>query len=124
MITTEVFLNRVEMTVLGQLTLADYKSFEELSNYRIRFSGPINLLLDMRQMTNLTIDAAIEEIRYVKEHPHDFGRVAVLSDSQWVTWGALLSQFFVEADITIFDDEASARNWLEQAPLGEGEQAQ
>ena len=48
---------------------------------------------------------------------NDFGRIAVLTDSQWVTWSAWLSQVVVSADLRVFQDEEDARTWL--AGVGE-----
>jgi hypothetical protein len=39
----------------------------------------------------------------------------VITDSQWVAWSAWLEQLFVNADLTVFDDEAAARNWLAES---------
>jgi hypothetical protein len=32
-----------------------------------------------------------------------------------VAWSAWLEQLFVNADLTVFDDEAEARTWLAEA---------
>ncbi|PIV71679.1 MAG: STAS/SEC14 domain-containing protein, partial [Rhodocyclales bacterium CG17_big_fil_post_rev_8_21_14_2_50_68_7] len=42
------------------------------------------------------------------------GRIAVLTESQWVGWSAWLAQIFVDAELRVFDDEAQARAWLAQ----------
>jgi len=38
-----------------------------------------------------------------------------VTDSQWVTWSAWISQTFVSADVEVFDDVAEARGWLDGA---------
>lgn len=113
MIVTDHKDKLVTVAVYGEFTLADYKEFEELVNYKVRFEGPVNLLFDLRQMADFTLDMAWEEIKFSRAHSHDFGRIAVLTDSQWVTWSAWLSQAFVDADLEVFDDEREARGWLE-----------
>lgn len=115
MITIDLLPNRIEMRAYGALTLADLKSFEEESDYRIRFNNPIDVLLDLRNMTQCTLDAALEELRYVRAHPTDFRRVAVLSTAQLVSLGAWITQFFSDADFASFADEHEARRWLEEA---------
>lgn len=104
--------HRVEFAVLGEFTLADFKEFEELVLYKIKFSGPVNLFVDLREMLGFTIDVAWKEIRFSRAHTHDFIRIAVLTSSQWATWSAWLSQIFVEADVRVFEEEAAARDWL------------
>lgn len=112
MITIDHSPNLVGVNVFGEFTLADYKEFEETVNYKIRFEGPVNLLFDLRQMVGFTVDVALEEIKFSRQHAHDFGRIAVLTDDQWLTWSAWLSQMFVDAEVLVFDDEQEARSWL------------
>lgn len=112
MITTDHKSQLVTVAVFGEFTLADYKEFEELVNYKIKFEGPVNLLFDLREMAGFTLDMAWEEIKFVRAHRNDFGRVAVLTESQWATWSAWLSQMFVEADVEVFADEEDARRWV------------
>lgn len=115
MIVTDHKDRLVTVAVYGEFTLADYKEFEELVNYKVRFEGPVNLLFDLRQMADFTLDMAWEEIRFSRTHSHDFGRIAVLTDSQWVAWSAWLSQVFVDAEMQVFADEQEARDWLQAA---------
>lgn len=112
MISTDHKDKLVSVTVFGEFTLADYKEFEELANYHIQFSGRVNVLLDLRQMAGFTVNVAWEEIKFSREHARDFGRIAVLTEDQWLTWSAWVSQFFVDAEVKVFDDEAEARSWL------------
>ena len=112
MITTEHGNGLVSVSVFGEFELANYKEFEELVNYKLKFEGPQNLLMDLREMTGFTIDVAWEEIRFSREHKHDFGRIAIITDDQWVTWSAWISQLFVDADVQVFADEDEARQWL------------
>ena len=112
MITTRHQDHLVEFAVFGEFTLTDFKEFEELVLFEIKFSGPVDLLVDLRDMADFTLDVAWEEIRFSQQHAGDFRRIAVITDSQWVAWSAWLSQLFVKADVTVFDNEADARNWL------------
>lgn len=114
MITTQHHDEIVEIAVFGEFTLADFKEFEELVLFKIKFSGPVNLLVDLRDMADFTVDVAWEEIRFSQQHGGDFRRIAVLTDSQWVAWSAWLSQLFVKADLTVFTDEGEARDWLNE----------
>ena len=113
MLTTDLLPDRIEMRAYGTLTLADFKAFENDSDYRTQFNKPIDVLLDLRSMLTCSIDAALEELRYARSHPADFRRVAVLTSDQIVSWSAWLAQFFLDADIQTFSDEAEARLWLE-----------
>lgn len=112
MIVTDHKDNLVTVSVYGEFALADYREFEELVNYKVRFEGAVSLLFDLRQMADFTLDVAWEEIKFSRAHSHDFRRIAVLTDSQWVAWSAWLSQIFVDADLRVFADEQEARAWL------------
>ncbi|HAF56582.1 MAG TPA: STAS/SEC14 domain-containing protein [Thauera sp.] len=112
MISTENTEKMVAVTVFGEFTLADYKEFEDVVNYHIRFEGQVDLLFDLRQMAGFTLDVAWEEIKFSRQHAGDFRRIAVLTDDQWLTWSAWVSQLFVTAEVRVFDDEDEARAWL------------
>ncbi len=112
MITTDQNDNRVNLTVFGEFTLADYKEFEEIVNYKVQFEGPVNLFFDLREMSGFTVDMALEEIRFARAHAQDFARIAILTDDQWVTWSAWLSQMFVDATVRVFEDADDAEAWL------------
>ena len=115
MITTQHQDHLVEFAAFGEFTLADFKEFEDLVLHEIKFSGPVNLLVDLRDMASFTLDVAWEEIRFSRQHAGDFKRIAIITESQWVAWSAWLEQLFVNADLTVFDDEAEARSWLAES---------
>lgn len=112
MITTDHQGNLISVTVFGEFTLADFKEFEDVALSNIRSEGPVNLFFDLRQMADFTVDVAWEEIKFSRQHLHDFSRIAVLTGSQWIAWSAWLSQAFVDADLRVFGDESDARVWL------------
>ena len=112
MIVTDHQPGRVSVTVYSEFSLADYKEFEDLVNYKVRFEGPVDLFFDLRQMADFTLDVAWEELKFSRTHAHNFNRIAVVTDSQWMTWAAWLSQIFVEADMQIFTEADDALAWL------------
>ena len=115
MIVTQHQPQRVNVTVYGEFTLADYKEFETMVGDTVRVDGAIDLLFDLRQMADFTLDVAWEDIVFARAHANDFRRIAVLTHSQWVAWSAWLSQIFVEAQMRVFDDESAACAWLDEA---------
>ncbi|MFC5300471.1 STAS/SEC14 domain-containing protein [Azospira restricta] len=112
MIVTDHQPHRVSVAVYGEFTLADYKEFEELVNFKVKFEGPVDLLFDLREMADFTLDVAWEELKFSRTHANDFNRIAVVTDSQWLTWAAWLSQIFVNAEMQIFSDADEAAGWL------------
>ncbi|MBL0038764.1 MAG: STAS/SEC14 domain-containing protein [Candidatus Nitrotoga sp.] len=116
MITIEQTPTLLNVAVLGEFTLADFKQFEEHALYMLKSPGMANLLFDLRDMINYTVDVAWEEIKFFnREHMHDFSRIAVITDDQWITWQAWLSRMFVDADIRVFTDYEEAKIWAAAA---------
>lgn len=115
MIVTDHKPNRIDVTVYGEFTLKDYREFEDLVNYKVKFEGPVDLYFDLRQMADFTLDVAWEELRFSRTHPNDFMRIAVVTDSQWLTWSAWLSRIFVNAEMRIFAEADEANDWLASA---------
>ncbi len=103
----------LNVAVLGEFTIADFRQFEEEALYKLRSPGPVNLLFDLRDMIGYTLDVAWEEIKFFRrEHQHDFTKIAVVTDDQWRTWAAWLSRIFVDADIQVFSDYEEAQAWV------------
>lgn len=114
MITIEQTPNLVNVAVMGEFTLADFKAFEEQSLYKLQSPGTVNLLFDLRGMIGYTVDVAWEEIKFFsREHNHDFSKIAVVTDDQWLTWQAWLSRLFVDAEICAFTDYDAAKAWVQ-----------
>ncbi|MBI2311974.1 MAG: STAS/SEC14 domain-containing protein [Betaproteobacteria bacterium] len=121
MITFEQSERLVNVAVLGEFTLADYREFEDQVNHKISFEGRVNLLFDLRDMLDYTLDVAWEEIKFSRQHSRDFGRIAVVTSDQWMAWSAWLTNLFVEAEVRVFDDYDEARGWVAEE---EGEETE
>ena len=112
MIAIDIKNNVVSVSVLGEFTLADFKQFEEHMLYGIKFQGSVNLLIDLRDMIGYSVDVVWEELKFSKAHEREFGKIAVVSSDQWVTWSAWLQRFFIAADIEVFSDFDAAQAWV------------
>ena len=74
----------------------------------------LNFQFDLRAMVSYTVDVAREEIKFFsREHNHEFTKIAVVTDDQWLTWQAWLSRIFIDADIRVFTDYEEARGWVQ-----------
>ncbi|MFY9326976.1 MAG: STAS/SEC14 domain-containing protein [Georgfuchsia sp.] len=103
----------VTVAVFGEFTLGDFKEFETLMSGA---SVPLNLLFDLRNMADFTVDVAWEEIKFARAHGHDFGKIAVLCSSQWVTWSAWLTRAIGDVELEVFESLAEAEAWLTESP--------
>jgi hypothetical protein len=98
--------------IFARLELADFRRIEDEIQRQLDAVGQIDLLVDLRGMSGYTLDVALEDIRFVREHARDIGRIAILSENDSVVWAALLARLFVRAEIQVFDSESDARDWL------------
>lgn len=113
MITIQEQHGLLNVAVMGEFTLADFKQFEQHALTQLKDGDPINLLFDLRGMIAYTPDVAWEEIKFFsREHTHDFDKIAIVTDDQWLTWQAWLSRLFVDADIQAFQTYDEANAWL------------
>ncbi len=112
MINIEKTQNTVVVAVIGEFTLADYKDFEDKVLHQYHFDGRANLLFDWRDMVDYSVDVAWEEIKFMREHGSEFGRVAVVTDDQWQAWSAWVSNLFIDADVAVFLDYDEALEWV------------
>lgn len=113
MITIERKENLVNIAVLGQFTLADFKQFEEDVLYKLKFPGELDLIFDLRGMLSYSPDVVWEDIKFFKrEHNYDFNKIAIVTNNQWLTWQAWISRLLLDADIRAFDDYDAAKAWV------------
>lgn len=103
----------VKVSVFGDFTLADYKQMEETIGYELQFQGKVNLLFDLRDMADFTLDVAWEELRFNWKHAHDFKKIAVVASGRLVAWSAWLARSFVDAEIQIFENYDLAGDWVD-----------
>jgi hypothetical protein len=98
--------------VFGEFNVADYRKFEDEVSAQLKDRGRLNLLIDLTGMMKYTLDVALEDIRFAREHAKDVGRIAIISEQDMVAWIALLTALFIDAEIEVFDSETAARAWL------------
>lgn len=98
--------------VFGEFELADYRRFEQALAQQLTQQGKASVLLDLRDMLGMTVDVALEDLKFTRAHATDPGKVALLSEREGVQWMALLLQPFMHAELRVFDDEDTAREWL------------
>ena len=117
MIKLDVNNNQIAVSVMGQFTLEDYREFEQAVCYGIQFQGKVNVLFDLRDMLSYSVDVAWEELKFSREHKNDFGRIAILTGDQWVSWSMWINRLFMSADIRLFDELDAAQAWVAEDAL-------
>jgi hypothetical protein len=113
MINIEESGNLLNIAVMGEFTFDDFTQFENLALDKLRAGRKISLLFDLRAMINYSVDVVWEEIKFFgRDHNHDFGKIAVITDDQWLTWQTWLSRLFVDSDIRVFKDYKEGHFWV------------
>ena len=103
--------------VFGEFNVADYRKFENEVSAQLKSRGRLNLLIDLTGMLKYTLDVALEDIRFAREHAKDVGRIAIISEQDMVAWLAMLTALFIDASIKVFDAEDSARRWFAEGDI-------
>lgn len=116
MIVIEEDRELLRVHVYGELTVDDFREFEQAVAGELKRYPQVDLLLDFRNMTGFTLDAALEEIQFNRNHAGDYKRIAVVTSDQWLTWVSWLAGVFAHADVQRFPDVDDAETWLAQAP--------
>ena len=106
----------IHIIVTGEFSLKDYKEFEENVLYQFKFQGRTNILFDLSQMLDYTLDVAIEELRFLRKNQNNFGRVAIVSHDQFIGWSTWLNALLSDADIRHFDEVSDACAWIVGEP--------
>ena len=104
--------NIVNVAVLGEFTITDFHQIEAALQAGMASQNTINLLMDLRDMLAFTIDVAWEELHFSRTHANAFGKIAIVTDNQWIAWSTWLNRMFTKTEIDIFDTLAPAEAWL------------
>ncbi|MQY51663.1 STAS/SEC14 domain-containing protein [Rhodocyclus tenuis] len=116
MILTDRSSQRVEITVLGEFTLADFKEFEGVFDAALKASAaqdqPLDLYFDVREMAGVTVDVAWEEVVFSRAHGKDLRRIAVVAEHRWEAWAVWLTKLSAAAEFRVFADAQHAQAWL------------
>lgn len=98
--------------VYGEMTLEDFREFESAVADELEQFDHVNILFDLTNMTGFSLDAALEEVRFNRAHAHDYQKIAVVTESQWLAWVSWFTTAFVTAEVRQCDDVQSATVWL------------
>ena len=112
MIIIEQEKDLLNVHIYSDMTLEDFREFEEAVTDELKRYDHVNLLLDLSSMSRFSVDVALEELRFNRAHARDYQKIAVVTNSQWMAWVSWLAAAFVTAEVKQFDDVESAHAWL------------
>ena len=115
MISIEEKDDLLQFQVSGEFTLADFQEFENAVTGELQTNPKIKLVMDLSMMAGFTIDVAWEDIKFTREHAHNFSHIAIITSDQWVAWLNWLNSLYTDADIRIFNNADEAMVWVNEA---------
>jgi len=100
----------------GRLTHADYQAFLPELEALIRERGPLSVLFELHDFKGWELEAAVDDLRFLRAHPQDFKRFAIVGKGRLQRWMTTLAAPFTEAEIRFFEEErlSEAWDWLRQ----------
>lgn len=102
----------LDVALFNEFTLADFKLFEEALLKRAAEHGKPDVMLDLSELKDFTLDMALEEVRFMRAHEADFGRVALVVGDIWIKLAAHLSGLLVHTHVQYFGTAEEAQAWL------------
>lgn len=105
----------LNVALYNEFTLEDFYEFERAALECTQKIHRPDMLLDLSMLKDFTIDMAMEQLKFMRNHEDDFGRIAIVVDDMWIKLGTRLSSLITQQHPKYFDDAASAQKWLLEA---------
>lgn len=120
MITIEHSTDRdlIVMRASGTLTTKDYdNAIPELEHALELCEGALRVMIKLEDFRGWEIGALWKELEFDLKYRGDFGRIAVIGETELEEWGTTLTAPFAKAEMRFFptSQEDKAEAWLKQA---------
>lgn len=103
----------LDVALFNEFSLADFKLFEDALLKRVAELGKPDVLLDLSELKDFTLDMALEELRFVRAHDKDFGRVAIVVSDVWIKLATHIAGLMSRGHSQYFEDSEAAQAWLQ-----------
>lgn len=103
----------------GTLTTQDYENaIPELEHALELSEGPLRVMIRLEDFRGWEIGALWRELEFDLKYRGDFGRIAVIGETELEDWGTSLSAPFARADMRFFPSNraSEAETWLMENP--------
>lgn len=114
-------LDWIVVRASGKLSTGDYENaVPELEHAMELSDGPLRMIIRLEDFRGWEIGALWRELEFDLRNRGDFGRIAVIGETELEAWGTALSAPFAKAEMRFFptDREAEAEHWLAEAGDG------
>jgi hypothetical protein len=102
----------LDVALFNEFSLADFKLFEAALVKRVAEIGRADLLLDLSELKDFTLDMALEDLKFARAHKNDFGAVAVVVNDVWIKLAAHIAGLVTRGHSGFFDTVEKAQAWL------------
>jgi len=108
--------NLLEVVVSGKLSADDYETLQPAVESLIEQVGKIKILFVMHDFHGWEMGAVWEDIKFATKHCMHISKIAMVGESEWEKWMAMICKPFTMSSIKYFDagQEAEAQAWLLQ----------
>ena len=109
----------IVMRASGTLTTQDYEdAIPEIEHALELSEGPLRIMIRLEDFRGWEIGALWRELEFDLRYRGDFGRIAIIGETELENWGTSLSAPFAKADMRFFPSsrEAEAQAWLKEQP--------
>lgn len=102
----------LDVALFNEFTLEDFKLFEAALMKRIAEHDKPGVLLDLSELKDFTIDMAMEELRFVRAHDDELGRIAIVVEDVWIKLAAHIAGLLSHTHVQYFNTVEEAQAWL------------
>ena len=100
--------------VSGKLLEEDYTAFRPKLERILKKESPLSLLIKLEDFEGWSAKAAWQDLKIGIDHDNDFLRIAIVGASLWQKVMAEIGDLFTKSEVSYFEDEAIALNWLKE----------
>ncbi|TXK33241.1 STAS/SEC14 domain-containing protein [Pontibacter qinzhouensis] len=100
----------------GHIDKQDYNIMLPMLEEKIKQHGKIDVLAEVADLKDVSLEALWEEIKFDFRHAADFRKVAVVGEPKWLDWLTLAASPFTTAKIKHFPPQQrlDALNWIKE----------
>ena len=102
----------LNVALYNEFTLEDFQEFEAAIISSSKKIHRPDILLDLSMLKDFTIDMALEQLKFLRDHHSDFGRIAIVVDDVWIKLSTHISSLITQQHPKYLDTAAEAQTWL------------
>ena len=102
----------LNVALYNEFTLEDFRQFEEAALQAVKRVHRPDVLLDLSMLKDFTIDMAVEQLKFMRNHYEFFCFFVFVVDDVWIRFGTHISSLLTQQHPKYFDDAVSAQAWL------------